>query len=113
MGLSRTARISLLLVIDVVFFFVEITIGPIAQYLTKNLTHRHFSLSCRLCDRFTGTGCGQLSHAEVSFLSLLIKDSVIILLVTSDVLSLIIALYAIKVCSRRPVLCLLLDGVFS
>lgn len=62
-AMSRSARITLLLIIDVVFFFVELIVG-------KSLIHICVILSfifIRLCGRIPRFGGRQLPYAQVRY----------------------------------------------
>ena len=104
MALSRTTRILILLVVDILFFIVEITVGKplFGGCATSFVDSLHLS---RLPHRVVGTCCRQLSYVEVSPVKLfttIASESC-----SSDVLSLSIALYAIKVRLPCVSLCLL------
>lgn len=92
MGFSRTARIKTLLVIDTAFFLVELIVGEYYMLLSTLLTYS------RICRRVAGPRRRQLPHAQVRPFPCVIP----ILICPSDVLSLIVALYAIKVCFNTP-----------
>ena len=93
MSSSRTARLYVLLALDLVFFFLEISIGIVS--LSPNVAPIDGSTH-RLCCWFSRPRRGQLSHAQVCqvpFILAIYKFTPF----CSDVVSLIIALYAIKV----------------
>jgi len=95
LSMSRSARITLLLVIDVVFFFVELIVGKRCYCLC-------FQFDCSFIWHLAGYAVGSLALVADSFHML---KSVNIASCkknpsnssNSDVMSLIVALYAIKV----------------
>ena len=75
MALSRSSKIIFLLVLDIVFFFVEIIVGPCFSHVPPACVIRAPStvtdviyLSCvyRVCRWLTGPCCGCLPHAQVN-----------------------------------------------
>ncbi|KAG5648054.1 hypothetical protein DXG03_007089 [Asterophora parasitica] len=75
MAMSRSARITLLLIIDILFFFIELIVGKLMRILRKSPSETYST---------TGYAVGSLALVADSFHML------------NDVMSLIVALYAIK-----------------
>jgi zinc transporter 1 len=92
MALSRSARITLLLAIDILFFFIEIIVGmwqpPLGRLSLISLGYAVGSLAL-VADSFHMLKYVALPRSSPHSPS------------RSDVMSLIVALYAIRVCHTR------------
>lgn len=67
MAFSRSSRITLLLIIDILFFLLELIVGTPLQLLIFQFSQ----CFVRLCSWISSTCCGQFSYAQV-FVELLI-----------------------------------------
>lgn len=98
MALSRSARITLLLVIDILFFFLELVVGePHLQLLLWSMiefTDQQVMSSVLLLSSPIASTCS--SECQPSSLRHMFCNHAIV----SDVMSLVVALYAIKVRAR-------------
>jgi len=103
MAISRSARISILLAIDVCFFFLELIVGK-NSYLSHNRAVELNGINLlRIFRRLARAHCRQLSHAQVriyltiQLCAFSLSTAHSSLHPNSDVMSLVVALYAIKV----------------
>ena len=132
MAVSRSTKISILLAIDLVFFFVELIAGMSCsnnwRYIPLTIELPSFRLYCWL----SRPRCRQFPHAEVRCQRLRCQLSVTTHDAdlashpfSSDVMSLVVALYAIKLTQnnvasaeysygwhRAEILAALINGVF-
>ena len=96
MGLSRPTRIKILLAIDFVFFLVELIVGM--YLLTFLMFYKALIVRVRICRRLPCPRCRQFPHAQVSLRTCFLHyKSCMLTHSNSDIMSLIVALYAIKV----------------
>ena len=92
--MSRSSRITVLLVIDILFFLLELIVGAFLFFRYPSLSTLPF---VRLCCGIASARCRQFPHAQVCVDPLILTFKPLMVHQTcSDVMSLVVALYAIK-----------------